>query len=166
MNSLVKYFINRPIVVNALMFTLLLSSVFVWQKIGKEEMPDFAMNWLRISIKYPGASAADVESFITKPVEEKLKSVSSLDTVTSTSSFSSSSFRVGFEANVYELNEKIKEAKEIKKINSYSKKYTHIVMGSGSNDPEKYSPEASRETLDQPAMSIFTVDLEDGCWHH
>ena len=56
--------------------------------------------------------------------------------------------------------------KEIKKINIYSKKYTHIVMGSGSNDPEKYSPEASRETLDHSAMYIFAVALEDGFWHH
>jgi len=39
-------------------------------------------------------------------------------------------------------------------------------MGSGSNDPEKYSPEASRETLDHSAMYIFAVALEDGFWHH
>jgi len=64
------------------------------------------------------------------------------------------------------LREKIKDLKEIKKINIYSKKYTHIVMGSGSNDPEKYSPEASRETLDHSAMYIFAVALEDGFWHH
>ena len=64
------------------------------------------------------------------------------------------------------LREKIKNLQEIKKINIYSKKYTHIVMGSGSNDPEKYSPEASRETLDHSAMYIFAVALEDGFWHH
>ena len=39
-------------------------------------------------------------------------------------------------------------------------------MGSGSNDKEKYSPEASRETLDHSAMYIFAVALEDGEWHH
>ncbi len=64
------------------------------------------------------------------------------------------------------MKEKIKDTKEIKKINIYSKKYTHIVMGSGSNDPEKYSPDASRETLDHSAMYIFAVALEDGFWHH
>ena len=64
------------------------------------------------------------------------------------------------------LKEKTSSLKEIKKINIYSKKYTHIVMGSGSNDPEKYSPEASRETLDHSAMYIFAVALEDGFWHH
>ena len=39
-------------------------------------------------------------------------------------------------------------------------------MGSGSNDNEKYSPKASRETLDHSAMYIFAVALEDGFWHH
>ena len=66
----------------------------------------------------------------------------------------------------FKMRNKIRDLKEIKKINIYSKKYTHIVMGSGSNDPEKYSPEASRETLDHSAMYIFAVALEDGCWHH
>ena len=39
-------------------------------------------------------------------------------------------------------------------------------MGSGSNDNEKYSPKASRETLDHSAMYIFAVALEDGAWPH
>ena len=39
-------------------------------------------------------------------------------------------------------------------------------MGSGSNDKEKYSPKATRETLDHSAMYIFAVALEDGEWHH
>ena len=112
MRKIIEYFINRPLVANVLMFGMILASFLIWNKIGKEEMPDFAMNWLRISLRYPGASAADVESFITKPIEEKLKSISSLDTVTSTSSFSSSSFRVGFEANIPDLNEKIQEVKD------------------------------------------------------
>lgn len=66
----------------------------------------------------------------------------------------------------FNVRKKIKDLKEIKKINIYSKKYTHIVMGSGSNDPEKYDPKASRETLDHSAMYIFAVALEDGFWHH
>jgi len=66
----------------------------------------------------------------------------------------------------FNIRKKIKDTKEIKKINIYSKQYTHIVMGSGSNDKEKYSPKASRETLDHSAMYIFAVALEDGTWHH
>ncbi|BAS08405.1 2-methylcitrate dehydratase 2 [Arthrobacter sp. Hiyo4] len=44
--------------------------------------------------------------------------------------------------------------------------HTHYVIGSGANDPQKYSPTASRETLDHSIPYIFTVALQDGSWHH
>jgi 2-methylcitrate dehydratase len=44
--------------------------------------------------------------------------------------------------------------------------HTHFVIGSGANDPQKYSPDASRETLDHSIPYIFTVALQDGTWHH
>lgn len=89
MKSLVAYFLKRPIVVNAILFGLLFSSYFVWQKIGKEEMPEFAMNSIRVNIRYPGASADDVELFVVKPIEEKLKGITALREVSSTASYSS-----------------------------------------------------------------------------
>lgn len=44
--------------------------------------------------------------------------------------------------------------------------HTHFVIGSGANDPQKYDPTASRETLDHSIPYIFTVALQDGAWHH
>ncbi len=44
--------------------------------------------------------------------------------------------------------------------------HTHNVIGTGSNDPQKFDPDASRETLDHSIMYIFAVALEDGAWHH
>ncbi len=44
--------------------------------------------------------------------------------------------------------------------------HTHYVIGSGANDPQKYDPAASRETLDHSIPYIFTVALQDGRWHH
>nr|WP_274636920.1 MmgE/PrpD family protein [Microbacterium bovistercoris] len=44
--------------------------------------------------------------------------------------------------------------------------HTHYVIGSGANDPQKYDPAASRETLDHSIPYIFTVALQDGTWHH
>ena len=40
------------------------------------------------------------------------------------------------------------------------------MIGSGANDPQKYDPTASRETLDHSIPYIFTVALQDGAWHH
>lgn len=44
--------------------------------------------------------------------------------------------------------------------------HTHVVIGSGSGDPQKYDPTASRETLDHSIPYIFTVALQDGAWDH
>ena len=44
--------------------------------------------------------------------------------------------------------------------------HTHNVIGSGSGDPQKYDPTASRETLDHSVPYIFTVALQDGAWDH
>ncbi|GIG22734.1 2-methylcitrate dehydratase [Cellulomonas chitinilytica] len=44
--------------------------------------------------------------------------------------------------------------------------HTHYVIGSGANDPQKYDPSASRETLDHSIPYIFAVALQDGGWHH
>ncbi len=44
--------------------------------------------------------------------------------------------------------------------------HTHHVIGSGANDPQKYDPTASRETLDHSIPYIFAVALQDGAWDH
>jgi 2-methylcitrate dehydratase len=44
--------------------------------------------------------------------------------------------------------------------------HTHYVIGSGANDPQKYDPTASRETLDHSIPYIVAVALQDGRWHH
>jgi 2-methylcitrate dehydratase len=44
--------------------------------------------------------------------------------------------------------------------------HTHFVIGSGANDPQKYDPSASRETLDHSLPYIVAVALQDGTWDH
>ncbi len=44
--------------------------------------------------------------------------------------------------------------------------HTHYVIGSGANDPQKYDPHATRETLDHSIPYIVAVALQDGDWHH
>jgi len=62
--------------------------------------------------------------------------------------------------------ERVGDVEGIKDITIHTKELTHLVMGSGANDPEKWDPKASRETLDHSAMFIFTVALQDGFWDH
>jgi 2-methylcitrate dehydratase len=54
----------------------------------------------------------------------------------------------------------------INRIVLHTSHHTHYVIGSGANDPQKYDPSASRETLDHSIPYIFTVALQDQAWHH
>lgn len=54
----------------------------------------------------------------------------------------------------------------VSRIVIYTSHHTHYVIGSGSGDPQKYDPAASRETLDHSLPYIFAVALQDGGWHH
>ena len=112
MQKLVSYFIEKPVIANVLMFGLLAIAFMTWKNIGKEEMPEFAFNSIRISFRYPGAAAEDVELFIVKPIEERLKGVTELEKVTSTSAFGSGTFYVEFNPKVSNLSEKIQEVKD------------------------------------------------------
>jgi len=66
----------------------------------------------------------------------------------------------------FRMREKIADLAEIEKIVIHTSHHTHRVIGTGSNDPQKFDPQASRETLDHSIMYIFAVALEDGRWHH
>ncbi|MDZ8172863.1 MmgE/PrpD family protein [Microbacterium xanthum] len=55
---------------------------------------------------------------------------------------------------------------KIDSIVLHTSHHTHYVIGSGANDPQKYDPTASRETLDHSIPYIFAVALQDGGWHH
>ena len=55
---------------------------------------------------------------------------------------------------------------QVASIRLHTKRMTHQVMGSGSGDPDKYDPRASRETLDHSAPFQFARALVDGFWHH
>ncbi len=64
------------------------------------------------------------------------------------------------------MRDKISDFSEIESILIETSHHTHYVIGTGSNDPQKFDPYATRETLDHSIMYIFAVALEDGTWHH
>jgi len=58
------------------------------------------------------------------------------------------------------------DPRRVESIVIHTSHHTHFVIGSGSGDPQKYDPTASRETLDHSIPYIVTVALQDGEWHH
>jgi len=66
----------------------------------------------------------------------------------------------------FRLRGKIPDLKSIREVMIHTSHHTHAVIGSGANDPQKYDPHASRETLDHSLMFIFAAALHTGFWHH
>lgn len=64
------------------------------------------------------------------------------------------------------LHGRVGDIPAIESIVLHTKWLTHTVMGSGSGDPDKWDPHASRETLDHSAPFQFARALVDGWWHH
>ncbi|MCH9050255.1 MAG: MmgE/PrpD family protein [Proteobacteria bacterium] len=66
----------------------------------------------------------------------------------------------------FNLRQEIGDLSAVERIDIHTSAHTHKVVGSGAEDPQKFDPDASRETLDHSLMYIFAVALEDGRWHH
>ncbi|MFF7140663.1 MmgE/PrpD family protein [Streptomyces nodosus] len=64
------------------------------------------------------------------------------------------------------MREKTGPLDRVRSVVLHTSHHTHHVIGSGANDPQKYDPTASRETLDHSVPYIFAVALQDGTWHH
>lgn len=64
------------------------------------------------------------------------------------------------------VRSRVGDLDQIASIVLHTSHHTHVVIGTGSGDPQKFDPTASRETLDHSVMYIFAVALQDGTWHH
>jgi len=65
-----------------------------------------------------------------------------------------------------EQHPELRDPAAVSRVVLHTSHHTHYVIGSGANDPQKYDPTASRETLDHSIPYIFTVALQDGAWNH
>ncbi|MEM8951869.1 MAG: MmgE/PrpD family protein [Pseudomonadota bacterium] len=66
----------------------------------------------------------------------------------------------------FKMGGQIEDFDKVESVVLHTSHHTHYVIGTGSGDTQKLSPEASRETLDHSIMYIFAVALQDGRWHH
>lgn len=66
----------------------------------------------------------------------------------------------------FRMGRRVRDWDAVEEVVIHTSHHTHYVIGTGSNDPQKFDPDASRETLDHSIMYIVAVALQDGAWHH
>ncbi len=94
MKRIIEFFSQKHIFSNFIFIAICIGGIYFWGTTRKAEMPDFTLDFVRITTLYPGASAGEVEYFITRPIEKELKSVSGIVKIESTSSEGTSSIVV------------------------------------------------------------------------
>ena len=83
--SIYKSSVNRPVTTALVFLAFAIFGVFSLMKTPLALFPDFDANIVMVMSSYPGASASDVESNVTKVLENSLNSVENLKDMTSNS---------------------------------------------------------------------------------
>lgn len=107
--KLIAYFAKRHLLMNFVFIAVVIGGVFAWQHTNKEELPDITFDRIRISVRYPGASAEDVEFFVTRPMEEQIRGLDGVYRIKSTSSAGQANITVEIEQNYPDFDEALME---------------------------------------------------------
>ena len=109
--SLYRTSVNKPVTVALIFVTVAILGVFSLTKLSTNLFPDMGENTILVVTSYSGASAADIETNVTKPLENSLNSVSNLKHLSSTSKENISVIALEFEYGI-DINEATNDVRD------------------------------------------------------
>jgi multidrug efflux pump len=95
----------------ALFIIISFAGLVAYRTIPKESSPEIAIPMVAINTVYPGVSPADMETLVTRPIEDELNTISDVREMVSTSVEGYSSITVEFSVGT-DLNEAIQKVRE------------------------------------------------------
>lgn len=99
MGTLVRFFVNRPMLVNIIAIAVIGLGIKSAAELQKEGFPEISMNKIIIQTIYPGASASDVELNVTVPIEDAIGELEGIKEIISVSEESISRIEVQADDN-------------------------------------------------------------------
>ena len=105
----IEFFVNRHLLTNMLFISVIVGGLFSWQEIKKEERPDITYDFVRVTASYPGATAEEVEHFVTRELEDELKAVDGIHRIRSSVSRGATTISIELENGLSNKNEVITE---------------------------------------------------------
>ena len=78
--------VKRPVTTILIFVGLMVIGLYSLVQLPVDLYPEIELPFVTVMTTYPGASASDIESNVTSPIEDVLNSVSNLKDLTSTSS--------------------------------------------------------------------------------
>jgi multidrug efflux pump subunit AcrB len=75
MKRIIKYFAEQSLLVNIITAGLVIAGLVFIFTAQREAFPRIDFDWVVISTVYPGATAEDVEKYVSIPIETKMKEI-------------------------------------------------------------------------------------------
>ncbi|MEI6756901.1 MAG: efflux RND transporter permease subunit [Chlorobium sp.] len=148
--TLTELSIKRPTLIVVLFSVLGILGLFSYMQLQYELLPKMTPPVVTVSIQYPGASPGEVETSLTKPVEEAVSAIEKISAITSTSTEGLSVVSIEF-SNSADIEKALQDAQ--RKINEVSDRFPD----------EAKAPVITRFALDEvPVLRIgVTSSLPD-----
>ena len=89
--------VRKPISTALIFIAVIVFGLFSVSKLGVDQFPDIEVPYISVITMYPGGNAEDIETNITRVLEDQLNSVDNLDKITSKSSDNVSIITMEFE---------------------------------------------------------------------
>lgn len=104
--------VRNPVLVNLLMACMLVGGWMSARSMVREAYPEASLDHIAIEVRWPGASAFDVERAITTPIEEAMRGVRGVRKVSSSANENFGTVWVGLRSSVKDTKPALKEIKD------------------------------------------------------
>ena len=108
---LTSFAVDHPTSVLVLLAIILLAGLWSYVTVPKEATPDVTVPFVAVNTIYPGVAPEDIETLITRPIEEELNRISELKTLTSSSVEGVSTITAEFAAGM-DMTEALQQVRE------------------------------------------------------
>lgn len=82
--GMIEFMARNSVAANLLMILLLVGGLYTMYSIQKEVFPQFQLDFVNVSVTYPGSSPEEVEQGILMPVEESVRGIQGIKEIVST----------------------------------------------------------------------------------
>lgn len=145
-------FIKKPVYAVVLSIFVIVLGVIGFQKLSVRQYPQVEPSVITISTSYPGASAKDIEVFVTKPLEDALASVDKIDYMTSDSALGKSTITLNFKLGA-DVNKALSDA------------YTNVAIAK-TNLPKDIREPVIQKIDPNKSPLIYIGLLSNSKWQH
>ena len=121
MKSLARWSTNNRVTINLLMIFIILAGLLSLTRMRREMFPQFSLDFIHITVVYPGASPEEIEEGICIKIEEAIKGIEGISKIMSTASEGSGSvlaeLDVDTDDEVQDILDKVKT--EVDRIDTF-----------------------------------------------